>query len=243
MLSTLRNAAFLLLAYLMLASFLGRHAYAHYLWVMQQNDLYIVARGTTIPNNLEAYNPNAITLIKGLDQEGGEIPIQRVDGKARVVFRAEKAPSMVAVRCDWGSRVQTTRGKKLMARNEAEQQGFKVLEAFLSTQTSKTLFEDGSAVCQPLNLKFELVPTKSPFQLAPGKPLEVRLYFDGAPLKGAMISSPGHPQTETDDDGMALITGCQKGWNVLMARHKVSPFSNPDINYHQFMTFLVFKVP
>ena len=240
--STLRNAACLLPAYLMLASFLGRPAYAHYLWVTQQDDLYIVARGT-IPNDLEAYNPNAVTLIKGLDQEGGEIPIQRVDDKTRVVFRAEKAPSMVAVMCDWGSRVQTTRGKKLMTRNEAEGQGFKVLKAFLSTQTSKTLFEDGSAICQPLNLKFELVPTKSPFQLTPGKPLEVRLYFDGAPLKGAMISSAGHSQTETDDDGMARIAGCQKGWNVVTARHKVSVSGNPDINYHQFMTFLVFKVP
>lgn len=231
----------LLLTCLILAAFPCRPAYAHYLWVLQQEDQYVVARGT-IPDNLEAYNPDAVTVIRAFDREGSEIPIERLHDKVRVSFRAKKSPSIAAVMCDWGSRVKTTRGKKLMTRSEAERQGFQVLEAFLSTQTSKSLFEDGDAVCKQLGMKFELVPTKSPFQLGPGEPLDVRLLFEGAPLKDAMVSTAEQAQTKTDEKGIARIAGCKGGWNMIMARHTVSVSGNPDIHYHQFMTFLVFKV-
>ncbi len=237
-----RNAFGLLLACLILASLPYRPAYAHYLWIMQQEDLYVVARGT-IPDHVEAYSPDAVTVVRAFDREGSEIPIERVHDKVRVSFRAKEPPCVAAVMCDWGSRVKTTRGKRLLTRSEAQRQGFKVLEAFLSTQTSKSLFEDGEAVCKQLGMRFELVPTKSPFQLGPGEPLDVRLFFDGAPLKDAMVSAAEQPQTKTDQKGIARVGGCKEGWNIIMARQTVSVSGNPDIDYHQFMTFLVFKLP
>lgn len=239
---TTRNTGFFLLVCLMLVFIPNRPVYAHYLWIMQEGDQYVVARGH-IPDRLEAYHPERVTFVRALDGDGKEIPGERIDEGARVVFRAEEPPAIAMVMCDWGSRVNTTRGKKLMTRMEAEQQGFKVLEAFLSTQTSKTLFKDGEAVNRPLGLKFELVPMKSPFQMAPGEPMKIQLLFEGQPVQDAMVFSDEKMQIKTDENGMVLLEGHKKGWNVISARHRVLDTGNPDITYHQFMTFLVFKVP
>jgi nickel transport protein len=229
-------------AWVVLAHFLGGPAHAHYLWVVEEDGQYVVARGTP-PNDREAYHPDAVTLIKAFDRGGAEVVIERVNDKAGVFFRAQQPPSVATVMCDWGSRVKTTRGKKLMTRKEAEAQGFRVLEAFTSIQTSKTLFEDGDAVLKNLGMRFEVVPLSSPFQLKPGAPLEVRLLFDGAPLKDTMVSTDGCVETKTDQNGMARVDGFHEGWNIIMARHTVSAAGDPDINYRQFMTFLLFKVP
>jgi hypothetical protein len=94
--------------------------------------------------------------------QGAELPIERVDEKDRVFFRAAGPPYLAAVRCDWGGRVNTTQGKKLMTKQEAQQQGFKVLESLNSIHTSKTVFKDSAAVCEPLGMVFEFVPVKSP---------------------------------------------------------------------------------
>jgi nickel transport protein len=238
----LRYVWCVLLAWVVLAGFLGRIAHAHYLWVVQEDDRYVVARGIP-PDDREAYNPDAVTLIKALDREGAEVPIESVKEKRWVSFSSEKRVSVATVVCDWGSRVKTTRGKKLMTRKEAEAQGFRVLEAFTSTQVSKTLFEDGDAVSKNLGMRFEIVPLSSPFQLKLGAPLEMQLLFDGAPLKDTMVSTDGRIETKTDQNGMARIDGCHEGWNIIMARHMVSASGDPDINYRQFMTFLLFKVP
>ncbi len=240
--SIVKNAACLLAAFLSVAFFLSRPAYAHYLWVVQEDDRYGVARGTP-PDDREAYRPAAVTLIKAFDRGGAELPLERVNEKAGGYFRTQQPLAIAAAMCDWGSRVKTTRGKKLMTRKEAEAQGLKVLKAFTSTQFSKTLFEEGDAVLKNLGMGFEIVPRKSPFQLEPGDPLEVQLLFDGTPLKDTMVSTDKRVNTKTDQDGVARIVGFHEGWNILMAKHIISMSDDPDINYQQFMTFLVFKVP
>lgn len=236
----LRKYSGVLISFALVGLFGIRPAFGHFLWVSQQSDGYFVARGQ-MPDKLEPYDPPAVKLIKAYDREGVQIEVSRIDEKERVFFNASASLCLVAVQCDWGGRVNTTRGKKLMLRREAEQQGFKVLESFFSTQTSKTLFEDSAAACAPLGMKFELVPVKSPALLEPGEPLEVKLIFDGAPLKHAGVSSGDNIETETDERGVAKVSAPSKGWNVVTARHIVRTSYDPDVDYHQFMTFLVFK--
>jgi nickel transport protein len=241
MLSKLIKNSVLMLVFLFIASFYDRPAFGHYLWIAQQGENYIVGRGI-IPDKFYPYNPDAVTFIKVFDAEGKDIPVNRVNDKERVIFRTGGSISLAAVRCDWGDRVNTTRGKKLMNRRDAEQQGFKVLESFLSTQTSKTLFEDGAAVCKYLGMKFELVPIKSPFKLEPGELLELKLMYDGAPLRNAAVSSDVNTRTKTDENGMVRIDVSKTGWNVIMAKHIVPSLNDVNVDYHQFMTFLVVKV-
>jgi len=228
-------------AFIFIASLLDRPAFGHHLWITQEGENYIVSRGI-IPDKVDPYSPDAVTFIKAFDGKGKGISVNRVNDKERVFFRTGGSPSLAVVLCDWGSRVNTTRGKKLMTRREAEQQGFKVIESFLSTQTSKTLFEDGAAVCRHLGMKFEFVPIKSPFRLGPGEPLELKLMYDGAPLKNAAVSSDADTRTKTDENGMVRINISKTGCNVIMAKHIVPSLNDADVDYHQFMTFLVVKI-
>lgn len=230
----------LLIPFLAVAFFLSRPAYAHYLWVAAESDRYIVARGAP-PDGREAYNPEAVKLITVLDRGGTEVSMERVDEKTGVFFRSQQPVSVAAVMCAWGSRVKTTRGKRLMTRKEAEAQGLKVLEAFTSTQISKTLLADGDAVLKNLGMRFEIVPLKSPFQLKPGAALEVQLFFDGAPLKDAVVSMGEATQAKTDEKGVVRLDGLKGGYNIIMARRTLP--GSGDIDYHQFMTFLVFRIP
>ncbi len=239
-LKLIKNAIFLL-TYVFVTSLLVRPAFGHYLWIMQEGEKYGVCRGL-IPDKMDSYHPAAVKLIKAFDPKGAEVSVEMVDGQSRVFFRADKNISLAAVMCDWGGRVNTTQGKKLMTKQEAERQGLKVLESFLSTHTSKTLFEDGASVCKDLGMKFEFVPIKSPFSLGPGEPLEIKLIFDGALLKNAIVLLDENTQTNTDKQGVARIPISDTGWKVIIAKHIVPVTHDPDVDYHQFMTFFVFMV-
>ena len=214
--------------------------FGHHLWIIQDGDGYMVARGA-LPDRLDSYDPTAVKMIKAVDQEGGEIPITRIAEKERALFRTERPLCLAAVRCEWGGRVETTRGKKLITRQEAEKQGFKVLKAFTSTQTSKTMFAETTAISKPLGLVFEVVPLKSPYRLGPDEPLEVKLLFDGAPLKHAVVSLNDQIRTETDAKGIARFTVNQSGRQLIAAKHIVPVKDNAEIDHLKFMTFFIFE--
>jgi uncharacterized GH25 family protein len=91
-------------------------------------------------------------------------------------------------------------------------------------------------------MKFELVPIKSPFKLKPGEPLELKLMYDGSPLRNAAVSSDFDTRTKTDENGIVRIEISKTGWNVIMAKHIVPSLNDANVDYHQFMTFLVVKV-
>jgi len=216
-------------------------ASAHFLWVIQENGGYVVARGM-LPDDLEGYDPAAVQFIDVFDAAGSPVAVTRDDDKERGRFLTTQPISLAAVGCYWGQRVNTTRGKQLMTRRQAEQQGFKVLKAFDSTQTSKTLFADGAAVGRPVGMKFELVPMENPFARKAGEPLTVQLIFDGVALKNTVVFTDDRHEATTDDRGLARIDVSKPGWRVIWARHVIPATGDADVDHHQFMTFLVFEV-
>jgi nickel transport protein len=218
-------------------------ASAHFLWVIQENGGYTVVRGM-LPDDLEGYDPAAVQFINLFDLAGAPLTVARTDEKDRVQFRPAETGSLslAAVGCYWGHRVNTTRGKQLMTRRQAEQKGLRVLKAFDSTQTSKTLFADGTAVGRPVGMKFELIPAENPFALQAGQPLTVQLIFDGTALKHTVVFTNDRREATTDDRGIARIDVSKPGWQVIWSRHVVPASDGADVDYHQFMTFLVFEV-
>jgi nickel transport protein len=233
----------LLLCLSLLAALWARPAFGHYLWVDGSGESYRVNRGHTL-ETLHPYPPAAVTSIQALDADGAELPVERVNEKDRVLFRTARPPALAAVRCDWGGRVHTTRGKKLMTRREAEEKGYKVLESFSSLQTSKTVFRDGPVVSTPLGMPFEFVPVKSPFGLSRDEPLALKLFFRGAPLEDAVVFWGAGRQTRTDAEGIARIPLPRKpGRHMIAARHTApAEGRDTDSDHDQYMTFFVFDV-
>lgn len=218
-------------------------AQAHHLWVASDDaGDYVVARGHA-PDKTEVYDPAAVSAIAAFDAEGGLITVERIDDADRVRLRTDSEPAVVTVVCDWGYRVNTTQGKRLITRQQAQDQGMRVLSAFFSTQFCKTLFADGPAVTRSAEMAFEIIPLKSPLQLKPGELLPFRLIFNDRPLADAVVTID-HPadKVTTDADGTAGIKIGDHGLQVISVSHQVPTPDDPEKDYHRYTTFLIFEV-
>ncbi len=217
---------------------------AHHLWVEKNSDSYTVARGV-LGERFDAYEPGRVSDFTALMPDGSSLKkenIQRADKSDKAVFNVSGKISIAAVTCDWGYRVNTTRGKKFMRRTEAEKEGLKVISAFFSTQYSKVFFEQGSGNTKPLGLKLEIVPLDDPSLLHKGDKLSVQALFDGKPLANALITGAEKEEIKTDSNGIGnfIITG--KGKTLLMLGHKVPVKNDPEKDFHRYTSFMVFEV-
>jgi nickel transport protein len=215
--------------------------FAHHLWVSKQDDLYAVCRGI-MPERLDAYEPSKVVEIKAIGTDGSIIPIQRQDENHGAFFKVDQDISMALVRCDWGDRVNTTQGKKLISRQEAEQAGFRVIDSFFSTQFCKSLFAESSEITKPVDIMFEIVPKENPFEKEVGEELPVMVIFEGKPLEDTSVYTEKGQEVKTDQDGVALIKIEEKGMQLISARHKVPAAENSGLDYHMFTTFFNFEV-
>lgn len=216
-------------------------SFAHYLWVQKVDGAYVVCRGTTV-ERLDSYNPSCVTQISAKSPDGTGLSITRTNEKERVVFTANEKPAIVSVTSEWGDRVNTTRGKKLMNRQAAEAVGLTVVSAFTSTQFSKTMFAPSGINTQSLGLRFELIPLADPMTLAPGRPIVFKLLFDGRPLAGTPILTNIDQESKTDENGVAQITFQKSGMHLLYATHRVPAEKDSGLDFLKFMTFLKFEV-
>ena len=219
----------------------GRSAYAHHLWVVKTGDYYVVARGL-FPDRLDPYNPECVKNIKAFGPHGMAIGVHRISNQDQVRFQALDAVALVAVSCDWGHRVNTTKGKKLLPRRQAEHAGFRVISAFFSTQLTKCLFRDGVQTTKPIGMRFELVPLENPFNVTPGADLPLEVIFDRQPLVDIRLFTKEGGESRTDANGIGRITITKKGLQLIMAQHRVPVKGDPEKDYHLFSTFLVFEI-
>lgn len=222
--------------------FLLGSAAAHYLWVVKDGEAYIVARGVP-PERLDPYNPMSVKSFIAVDAEGMRVPeakLERIDMSEQVRFMTSEDVAVVGVSCDWGYRVKTTDGKKLLSRSRAEQAGLSVIEAFFSSQNAKVLFQHAGCVTKPMGMKFELVPLEDLSTVSSDRVLRIQALFDGKPLPETRIFAPKGKKILTDEQGIVQIKLDQQGRQVLRARHKVPVVGDPDKDYHLFTTFLVF---
>lgn len=215
-------------------------SFAHHLWIQETDGGFAVCRGT-IGERLDPYDPSRVTHIAAKAVDGADIPLSRSNKEKQVTFTAKDRPVLVEATSEWGERVNTTQGKKLMSRQEAQAQGFTVVSAFRSTQYSKTLFAPSGINSLPLGLKFELVPLADPAASAPGTPLAFKLLFDGQPLAGATILTNQEQEAKTDADGVAFFSFEDGRAHLLYATHQTPADKDSGLDYLKFMTFLTFE--
>lgn len=216
-------------------------AYAHHLWVFEENKSFVVGRGH-VAERLDAYDPRCVTQISAKAPDGMVLPVTRTNEKERVVFTSKKKPAMVLVTSEWGDRVNTTRGKKLMNRKAAEAAGLTVVTAFRSTQFSKTLLAPSEFSTRYSGLRFELVPLSDPMTLAPGTSAKFKLLFDGRALAGISVFSNHDREFKTDENGVVKLSIEKSGVHLLYATHKVPAEKDSGFDFLKLMTFLTFGV-
>ena len=217
--------------------------HAHHLWVFEEDGQYVVARGH-LPDRLDDYDPKCVSDVKGFDETGRPVVLNRKDEAARAVVVPDQPVSIITVTCDWGFRANTTQGKKLIPRKAALEKGLKVISAFFSTQFLKSLpAADFEGNTKPLGLKMEMTPLKNISELSSGDLLPVKVTFDGTPLPDTTVvsSDKSIEPVKTDENGIAMIQMPEQGKGLLVATHKVPVENDPDMDYRKFMTFLMIR--
>jgi len=195
-----------------------------------------------MPERLDAYDASKVVEIKAIGKDGSILPIQRQDENHGAFFKIDDDIAMATVRCDWGHRVNTTQGKKLMTRQEAEQAGFRIINSFFSTQFCKSLFAESDEITKPVDIMFEIVPKENPFEKDVGKSLPVMVIFEGKPLADTSVYTEKGQEVKTDQNGVALIKIEKKGMQLISAGHKVPAAEISGLDYHMFTTFFNFEV-
>jgi len=216
-------------------------AYAHHLWVSAGDGVYTVHRGIVM-ERIDGYNPECVEQIAAYGEDGGKIRVERINEPEQVIFKTDIPAAGVTVVSRWGDRVNTTRGKKLISRKEAEKLGLTVISAFSSTQFSRTLFAPSVLNQKPVGMKFEIVPLSDPTKSDPDEPIAFKLLFGGQPLSGTSIFTHDDRKYKTDARGVASIVFEKSGLNLLYAKHQTPPEKDSTLDYLKFMTFLLFEV-
>ncbi|MBS3754105.1 MAG: DUF4198 domain-containing protein [Desulfobacterales bacterium] len=216
-------------------------AFGHHLWVSADNGNYTVNRGI-ISERTDTYDPACVQAIKAWNKDGKPLSVHRINKDQQVQFKTQAPAALIRVVSEWGNRVNTTRGKKLMDRKQAEKAGLTVISAFFSTQFAKTLLIPSEQNLKPLGMKFEILPQQSPLSTEPGQPISFKVLFEGKPLENTAVYTQADRAIRTDANGTARIAFAEKGVHLLYAKHQVPDQSNRQLDYQKFMTFLTFEV-
>ena len=220
--------------------FLAAPAFGHHLWVSVDDGDYVVNRGF-VPERTDPYDPASVQTIRAFAEDGEPLSVARINEDEQVRFKTEVPAALASVISKWGDRVNTTRGKKLMSRSEAEKAGLTVISAFFSTQFSKTLFKSSNRNLKPLGMKFEIVPQQCPLSKKPGEPISFLVIFNGKPLSDTAIYTKDDREIYTDENGVARIAFDKSGKQLIYAKHKRPAKADTELDYLKFMTFLIFE--
>jgi len=215
--------------------------FGHHLWVTGDDGNYNINRGI-ISERTDAYDPACVQEIRAYGQAGAPLSVQRINDAEQVRFQTVAPAALASVVSKWGDRVNTTRGKKLMSRADAEKAGLTVISAFFSTQFSKTIFQSSGRNREPLGLKFEIVPQQCPLSAKPGDPVSFKVLFEGRPVENAPVFTQDDREFKTDKNGMVRIACEKNGLHLLYAKHNTPDESDRGLDYLKFMTFLIFEV-
>lgn len=217
--------------------------HAHHLWVETVDDGYAVRRGF-LPDDVHNYNPAFATDIRMLDSNARKMTFQRIDGPQGVILKTEEKPEVVIVTCKWGDRVNTPEGKKFMSREGALAKGIHVESSFTSTQFSKTYFPPYKTWTRATGLPLEILPLEEFHHQKDNDLLTVKILFQNTALSDSMVRlRPGDVNIRTNKHGIAQIPISGKGPYTIIALHTVSADAHPDIDYRQFMSFIMFDLP
>lgn len=216
-------------------------ALAHHLWIERSDDGWEVIRGI-IPDDQENYDPGAVQEVAAFGKDGQPLTVERIDEDGRVFFTTDGVVAMATTWSAWGYRVNTTRGKRLIGRAEAEEKGLRVLSAFFSTHYARSHLAPCDTADEPTGLRFEIVPMEDPVNVPAGSEMAFQVRFDGEPLEGTSLYSDNGDDAITDENGTAVASIPDKPTALLYARHRIDVAGDEKKDYKIFTTFLTFEV-
>lgn len=226
-----------LFAIIVIVLILIQPAFAHYLWIEKEGDIFKVLWGH--PPETSPYEPEKLKEAKAFDSKGKKVLLARKNEKDAVNLSSKSDVSMIAVTFEGGYLVTTPDGKKRVTKREAVKAGLQIIDSIYSSQYAKGLFACSESTTKPSGLQFEIVPLKNPCKLKANDILPIRIYFDGKPLEGAKVETGNHVEAgKTDKEGQFSIKVSEKGMQIILAKYRIPTKDNPDADFLSYTTVL-----
>lgn len=184
--------------------------------------------------------------------DGGETPLLGRTGADPAGVFEPRAPGVVAV--GYASRATPIELEPAKFAAYLDQEGLPRVRPGreLFSRCAKALLAVGDATGggfdRVLGLELELVPERSPFTLAPGDELPLRLLYAGRPLAGALVDArqrgePTAASARTDAEGRVRLRLPAPGFWMLAAVHMTEAAPGQGAEWESTWASLSFEVP
>lgn len=187
---------------------------------------------------LETYPADKLKSVQAFDRRGRKIDVTIEPKPDGVRVKPERQAAMLAAHFDNGFFSKVEGGamvNKPMTENPGATSGVHALKYH------KTIIQWGVIAKQPLGQQFEIVALQADTPHA-GKPMRVRVLFDGKPIGGIRLSlGEKGAAVNTGADGIATITPAA-GTNQLLAIRRVPVANDPrttSISWEYLFAFAV----
>ncbi len=187
-----------------------------------------------------------VTETRGWDADQKEVPARLDVAGPLVVVNVDSKPVVVAVKFDYGLWAKTKDGKW-------HNKGYdEVPDAVISEHNFKYAVHIRGELNGPLGplegQKLQILPLVKSLPEKAGRPLKLKVIFEGKPVKGARIitdyvNDPDMKPLRTAADGTVTIKVRNQGLNVITAIHDSKPFDPDKSRKNEHLATLSFVLP
>lgn len=187
---------------------------AHDLWIEKEGKGYVLYYGHMEPKDGEErllmYSPERVIKLECYD-EGGRLKEAKIErsypsklyGNCAVVYGLLFS----------GHWTKTTEGTKNLQKDRVRDP----IESWVSYESVKRVERWPEDPSKPLTQDLEIVLEGRPSELSVGKKFTLRVYYEGKPLKDALVSYKGKTVGATDSEGRVNLRIRGSGLQVISA--------------------------
>ena len=211
-------------------------ALAHDFFIEPKGEDFVVVFGHGTQR--EEFEVSKVKLVRALDLQGKEIPVQKEKKEKGLVLKINGRPSTVLVSIDNGYWSKTIYGWKELPKRKAS----RVVEAIRSLFFSKTILSWNESVqTASADTGLDIIPLKNPFEMNAGESLSLKVLLRGQPLPGAEVIGIEHAKLgKTDKDGLIKVP-LVRGQNLVSVEHKERIKDDPDADWLNLTATLTFE--
>lgn len=221
-------------------------AQAHGIWFAQRSNQLALIYGLGADDLDMIKRQPKVKSVTAYDEHGKEVATQLTASGPLLVVNTDNQPAMVAGVLDNGLWSKTPDGKWY---NKGKDE---VPNATVSEHT----FKYAVHLLKPLHgavpilpgQKLQIVPVGDQLPEQMGKPLKIRVLFNGKPISGAevqpdLLNDPDSVPLKTAADGTVTIKVRNQGLNVVVARFDSPPAEPAKANNDEHEATLSFVLP
>jgi nickel transport protein len=220
-------------------------AQAHGIWFAQRSNQLALIYGVGADDLDAVKRLPKVKTVTAYDANGKEVPTHIAPNGPLLVVNTDSKPAVVAAILDNGPWSKTPDGEW---HNKGKDE---VANATVSEHTYKyTVYMRRIDIAPPVIAahKLQIVPVAKQFPEQMGKPLTLRVLYNGKPVQGALVqpdlvTDPDSEPLKTGADGTVTIKVRNQGLNVVVATLVTPPANAAQTKGDEHLATLSFVLP